>query len=88
MNNEIRELKKQVERLRTIAIDLKVDLNIRDGEVRELQHQLAKAYDQERSTADNTQTIDNLKILGDSDDDNGQDPRDTGRFKNPWEGVR
>ena len=88
MNNEIRELKKQVERLKTIAIDLKVDLNIRDGEVRELQHQLAKAHDQERSTTRNTQTIDNLKILGDSDDDNGQDPRDTGRFKSPWEGVR
>ena len=88
MNETIRELEEKINRLKTIAIDLKVDLNIRDARIRDLEHQLTEAHRRERNLMEGTQTISKLEILGNSDDDNGQDPRATGNFKSPWEGVR
>ena len=82
---EVQFLEEQAKRLKSIAIDLKVDLNISEAKVRKLEHQLAKAHKETRELVVGTQTIDNLRILGDSDDDNGQDPLNTGQFqRNPW----
>ena len=88
MAERIRELEAQTERLKRIAIDLKVDLNIRDAKIRKLEGQLTEAHRRERSLVVGTQTMSKLEILGESDDDNGQDPRATGKFRSPWEGAR
>lgn len=88
MTEKIKELEAKIERLKNIAVNLKVDLNIRDARIRDLERQLAKAHRRERNLVVGTQTMNKLKILGDSDDDNGQDPRATGIFKDAWEGVR
>ena len=85
---EVRLLEQQIERLKRIAIDLKVDLNIRDEKIRKLERQLVEAHKRERELMHGTQTMSKLEILGESDDDDGTDPRATGRFKNPWEGAR
>ncbi len=88
MAERIRELEAQIERLNRIAIDLKVDLNIRDAKIRELERQLAEAHTRERSLVVGTQTMSKLEILDESDDDNGQDPRETVQYRNPWENAR
>lgn len=88
MTDKTKKLEAQIVRLKNIAIDLKVNVNIRDDKIRELEHRLTEAHSRERNLMAGTQTISKLEILGNSDDDNGQDPRDTGRFKSPWEGIR
>ncbi len=87
MNEKIRELEDTIERLKRIAVDLKVDLNIRDARIRKLERQLLEERRQVRSLEVNTQTVQKLEILGDSEDDNGFDPRETGQFRSPWEKV-
>ena len=84
MNEKIRELEDTIERLKRIAVDLKVDLNIRDARIRDLERQLLEERRQVRSLEVNTQTVQKLEILGESEDDNGGSPYDTGRFKSPW----
>ncbi len=69
----------EVERLKRIAIDLKVDLNIRDAKIRKLERQLAEA----RQPAPGTQTMEKLQILCENEEDNGQDPMDSGQYRNP-----
>lgn len=85
--NKIQELETQIERYRTIAIDLKVDLNIRDARIRKLETQLLNEERQVRSLEVNTRTVRKLEILGKSNDDNGGSPYNTGQFKRPWEGI-
>jgi len=86
--NNIKELEEKIERLRNIAIELKVDLNIRDQKIRDLERQLAEAHRRERDLVRGTQTMSKLEILGESDDDDGFDPRQTGTFNSPWAKVR
>jgi len=88
MNEKIRELEAQIERYKTIAIGLKVDLNIRDARIRELERELMNERRQVRSLEVNTRTVQKLEILGDSEDDDGFDPRQTGTFNSPWAKVR
>ncbi len=88
MNERIKELEEQVERLKTIAIDLKVDVNIRDAKIRDLERELLFERRQVRSMEVGTQTMRKLQILGGSEDDNGGSPYDTGQYKSPWEKVR
>ncbi|MCK5615412.1 hypothetical protein KAR91_76825 [Candidatus Pacearchaeota archaeon] len=85
--DKIKDLEKQIERLKRIAVDLKVDLNIRDAKIRELERELLNERRQVRSLEVGTQTMRKLEILGESKDDNGGSPYDTGRFKSPWEKV-
>lgn len=82
------ELRAENERLKKIAINLKVDLNMRDAKIRKLKRQLAEAHEETRQLVVGTQTMNKLQILGESEDDNGQDPRETGQYKNPWENAR
>ena len=85
----IKDLEMQIDRLKRIAIDLKVDLNIRDDKIRELERELLYERRQVRSLEVGTQTMAKLEILGKSKDDNGFDPRQTGTFdKKIWEKVR
>ena len=88
MNERIKELEAQIERYKTIAIGLKVDLNIRDERIRDLERELLNERRQVRSLEVGTQTIAKLEILGESEDDDGFDPRQTGTFRSPWEKVR
>jgi len=83
-----RDLMEQNERLKKIAINLKVDLNMRDAKIRKLKRQLAEAHEEARQLVVGTQTMNKLQILGGSEDDNGQDPMNTGQYKNPWENAR
>lgn len=82
------ELRAENERLKKIAINLKVDLNMRDAKIRKLKRQLAEAHEEARQLVVGTQTMNKLQILGESEDDNGQDPLNTGQYQNPWENVR
>lgn len=82
---EIQLLEQKVDRLKRIAIDLKVDLNIRNTKICKLERELVKAHAEVRELVIGTQTMNKLQILGESEDDNGQDPRETGQYKNPWE---
>ena len=66
MNERIKELEEQVERLKTIAIDLKVDVNIRDAKIRDLERELLFERRQVRSMEVGTQTMRKLQILGES----------------------
>lgn len=86
--DKIRKLEATIDRLKRIAIDLKVDVNIRDAKIRDLENQLTEAHRRERNLMAGTQTMSKLEILGESNDDDGTDPRATGTFKSPWEGVR
>ena len=87
--DKIEDLEDQIDRLKRIAIDLKVDLNIRDDRIRELERQLLNERRQVRSLEVGTQTMNKLEILGVSLDDDGTDPYATGQFKrSPWEKVR
>jgi sigma54-dependent transcription regulator len=88
MNEKIRELEAEVKRLKTIAISLKVDVNIRDAKIRDLERELLNERRQVRSMEINTQEVKQLEILGESEDDNGGSPYDTGQYKSPWERVR
>ena len=86
---EVEFLEEQAERLKSIAIGLKVELNISEGKVRKLERQLIMAHEEARELVVGAQTINNLQVLGDSDDDNGQDPLNTGQFpRNPWENAQ
>ena len=86
--DKVKELEANIERYKTIANTLKVDLNMRDARIRALERELAAARREIRSLEVGTQTMQKLEILGDSDDDNGVDPRATGTFKSPWERAR
>lgn len=85
MNEKIKELELQIDRLKGIAIGLKVDLNIRDEKIRRLEHELTKARNQVRSLEIGTQTMRNLAIL---DDDDGSPYNNTGQHRSPWKKVR
>ncbi len=76
---EVEFLEEQAKRLKKIAIDLKVELNISEAKVRKLERQLVA----EMRPAPGTPTVDKLRILCDSDDDNGQDPMSSGEYRNP-----
>ena len=86
---EVEFLEEQAKRLKSIAIDLKVELNIREAKIRKLERELKEAHREARQLVVGSQTMDKLRILGDSDDDNGQDPLNTGQFpRNPWENAQ
>jgi len=70
----------EVERLKKIAIGLKVELNAKEAQIRKLERELAEARHVKVS-----QTIDKLEILCENEFDNGQDPMDTGEYRNPLE---
>ena len=84
MNNRVEILELQIERYKNIANSLKVDLNMRDARIRDLERQLEDERRQVRSLEVNTQTVQKLELLGNSDDDDGFDPRQTGTFTSPW----
>jgi len=77
---EVQFLEEQAKRLKKIAIDLKVELNISEAKVRKLEHQLVAA----KRPAPGTPTVDKLRILCESDYDNGQDPMSSGEYRNPF----
>jgi len=85
--DKIKDLEAQIERLKRIAVDLRVDINIRDARIRKLERDLLDESRQVRSLEIGTQTMRKLEILGESEDDNGGSPYDTGRFRSPWEKV-
>ena len=85
--DKINELELQVERYKNMAIGLTVDLNISKARISELEAQLKDARRQVRSMELDTQTVQNLSILQDEDDD-GFDPRATGQFRRPWERAK
>ena len=86
MTEKIRELEAQIERLKRIAIDLKVDINIRDAKIRELESELLNERRQVRSLEVGTQTMEKLRII---DDEDSCDPRATGEYNvNRWRNVR
>ena len=68
--------------------NLKVDVNLKDTRIRNLEKQLRDARAEVRGYEQGTQTMRKLQILSESDDDNGFDPRATGAFKSPWERAR
>ena len=70
------------------VVDLKVDVSLKDTRIRNLEKQLREARAEVRGYEQGTQTVRKLQILGESDDDNGFDPRATGAFKSPWERAR
>ena len=75
------KLRAENERLKKIAINLKVKLNASEATIRKLEHQLAEA----RHTTQSMHTIDKLEILCENEFDNGQDPIDTSQYRNPLE---
>ena len=86
--DKVKELEIKIDRYKRIAINLKIDLNIRDERIRKLERDLLDARRQVRSLEVGTQTMNKLEILGVSLDDDGTDPYETGQFKSPWEKVR
>lgn len=86
--DKIRELEATIVRLKSISVGLKVDLNVRDARIVELVAELKAAQDKIAKRDRETQTVRNLRVLGDSDDDDGFNPRQTGRFNSPWERAR
>lgn len=68
--------------------DLKVGVSIRDTRIAELEKDLREARAAVRGYELGTQTMRKLQILGDSDDNDGFDPYETGAFKSPWERAR
>lgn len=76
---EVQFLEEQAKRLKKIAIDFKVELNVREATIRKLERQLIAA----KRPAAGTPTVDKLKVLCESDYDNGQDPMNTGEYRNP-----
>jgi len=69
-------------------VDLKVDNSIKDTRISELEKSLREARAEVRGYELGTQTMRKLQILGDSDDNDGFDPYETGAFKSPWERAR
>jgi len=89
MNEKIKRLEADIQRLKNIAVDLKVDLNIRDTRILELEKELAEARRQIRHMEIGTQTMAKLEILDINTEEESFNPRQTGRFKkNPWEKVK
>jgi predicted RNase H-like nuclease (RuvC/YqgF family) len=86
--DKVKELEIKIDRYKRIAINLKIDLNIRDERIQKLERDLLEARRQVRSLEVGTQTTNKLEILGVSHDDDGTDPYETGQFKSPWEKVR
>lgn len=82
-----KELKDEVMRLHQEVVDLKVDLNIKDAEIRQLKRDLEQARKEVRNCEIGTQTMRELQIVNDTDDDNGIDPRNTGKCKSLWGGA-
>lgn len=86
--DKIKELEAQLDRCKRIAVNLKVDKNILEAKVERLEAELAKARAEIASRNRANQTIRNLRVIEDSDDDTGVSPYDTGIHKNPWDKVR
>lgn len=78
---EVKLLEQTIERLKKIAIGLKVKLNTSEANVRKLECRLAEAC----HSAQNTQTMEKLEILCENEFNNGQDPMNTGEYRNPLE---
>ena len=86
--DKIVAMQEELRKLREENVDLKVDLNIRDARIKELETELRKAHAELREQVRSTQTMRKLEILQ-SDDDTGVSPYDTGILrKSPWENVR
>lgn len=82
-------LMEQIDKLENELLDARIDLNVKDLRIQQLEKDLAAARDEVRELQIGTQTMRRLQILGDSDDDNGFDPRRSGVYrKNTWEKVR
>jgi len=83
--DKVTRLEKENERLKRIAVNLGVDLNIRNETISELKRELLDSSRQIRSLEVNTATIECLEIIEDKDD---YSPYNTGQFKSPWERIR
>lgn len=83
---DTKALQAEIDRLQGQLIDVKVDLNIEQQRTEQLERDLAEARAQVKAYELGTQTMRKLRILGESDDDNGYDPRETGQFR-AWKGV-
>jgi predicted RNase H-like nuclease (RuvC/YqgF family) len=84
--NTIKTLNDQVDALQRKLIDAKVDLNIKDERIRELEKRLREAHSALRELEIGTQTMRTLALEGDEED---FDPRQTGTFsKDAWSKVR
>ena len=70
----------KIARLQGQLIETKVDLNIERDKVKRLEKQLAEARQQIREYEVGTQTARKLAILGETEENTGRDPRDTGTF--------
>ena len=70
--------------------NLKVDVNLKDTRIRELEKQLRAARAEVRGYETGTQTMRKLEILGDSNDNDGSNPYNTGKFDSnrAWSKVR
>ena len=89
MSIELESLRRKVESLESKLMDAQIDLNMKDTRIRELENDLAEARAQIREYEVGTQTMRKLRILGESEDDTGFDPRDSGVFHtDAWKGVR
>lgn len=84
--NTIKTLNDQVDALQRKLIDAKVDLNIKDARILELEKRLREAHSALRELEIGTQTMRTLALEGDEED---FDPRQTGTFsKDAWSKVR
>jgi len=92
MNEKIRELQDQIDRLRRVAISLKVTINIRDATIRDLERELFNERNQVKSIELNTHEIQQLEILDldlSMEEEESFDPYETGQYKSrPWEKAR
>jgi len=71
-----------------LVAELRVDLNICEDKLRKVTRERDDARATIRMIDKDTQTVRKLGLLDNSHDDNGQDPRQTGTFQNPWGNAR
>ncbi len=80
------ELHARIASLESQLVDAKVDLNISEDKVRQLEKELAEANARIRQLERDTMTIQTLSLEGDEDNFN---PRESGVFnKDAWSKVR
>jgi hypothetical protein len=86
MNEKIEDLVEEINVLQRELINAKVDLNIKDGRIRELETQLRKAQFAIRELEIGTQTMQTLSL---QEEEENFDPRQTGAFdSNVWRKAR
>ena len=82
---EYMTLNEQIEHLESQLMDAKIDLNMKDARIKDLEKQLRKAQFAIRELEIGTHT---MRVLSLKEEEESFDPRETGTFKSPWERAR